>query len=184
MEENEVKNEEKIEYKNLHRKVKDATEEIINNIIDEGIEKDNLELLDKLIDIHKDISEEEYWKRKEYFNMRYRNYGNYGNYGEYGNYSGSYGREQYGDGSYGRRGKDRRYRGEDSLYGMHDSYRAYSEGREEYNRGNYGAKEDTLKSLEYMLESMVDFVEMLKSEATSQEEMQLIRQYTQKIAQM
>ena len=42
----------------------------------------------------------------------------------------------------------------------------------------------TLDSLEYMLKSMVDFVKMLKSEAGSQEEMQLIREYTQKISQM
>jgi hypothetical protein len=35
-----------------------------------------------------------------------------------------------------------------------------------------------------MLESMVDFVKMLKEDANSQEEMELIRKYTQKIAQM
>ena len=67
---------------------------------------------------------------------------------------------------------------------MHRSYRMYSDGREQYNRGNYGAKQDTMQSLEYMLESVVDFVEMLKDEAGSQEEMELIKHYTKKISEM
>ena len=41
-----------------------------------------------------------------------------------------------------------------------------------------------MKSLEYMLESMVDFVEMLKQDANSQEEVQLIKEYTRRIAEM
>ena len=52
------------------------------------------------------------------------------------------------------------------------------------NRGNYGAKDDTMKSLEYMLESVVDFVEMLKKDTNSQEEMDLIRKYTREISEM
>ena len=35
-----------------------------------------------------------------------------------------------------------------------------------------------------MLESMVDFVKMLKHEANSQEEVNLIREYTKKINEM
>ena len=112
--------------------------------------------------------------------MRYSNYSNYGNYG---NYNGNYGREQYND-NYGRRGYDRKYRGHDKIYEMYGEYGRYEEGREQYNRGNYGAKEDTLKSLEYMLKSMVEFVNMLKQDATSQEEMQLIQQYTRQINEM
>lgn len=165
----------------VNEKLKDLTEKSIEKTIKEGITTANLDLLGKLVDIHKDISEEEYWKRKEINNMNYgRNYGNYGReqYGEYGNY-GEYGRD-----SYGRRGVDRKYRGHDYMDRMAGEYGRYEEGREQYNAGNYGAKEDTMKSLRYMLESMVDFVEMLKSEANSQEEVQLIKQYTQKIAQM
>ena len=41
-----------------------------------------------------------------------------------------------------------------------------------------------MKSLEYMLESMVDFVKMLKHEANSQEEINLIKEYTKKISDM
>ena len=67
---------------------------------------------------------------------------------------------------------------------MYMNYEAYSDGREEYNRGNYGAKQDTLMSLEYMLKSMVQFMNMLKQDATSQEEMNLIKQYTRQISEM
>ena len=48
----------------------------------------------------------------------------------------------------------------------------------------YGAKEDSMKSLKYMLEATVDFFKMLNSEAESQEEKQLIRQYAQQLTQM
>ena len=57
--------------------------------------------------------------------------------------------------------------------------RAYYE--KEY--GNYGGAE-TMKSLEYMLESVVDFIAMLKKEATNQEEINLIKKYTKKINEM
>lgn len=109
--------------------------------------------------------------------MRYRPYGNYGHYEEYNEY-GRY------DNEYGRRGVDAKYRGHQYMDRMYNDYGRYEEGRREYNRGDYNAKEDTLKSLEYMLESMVDFVKMLKSEANSQEEMELIREYTKKISEM
>ena len=41
-----------------------------------------------------------------------------------------------------------------------------------------------MKSLEYMMQSVVDFVEMLKEEAKSQEEMEIIKKYTRKISEM
>ena len=41
-----------------------------------------------------------------------------------------------------------------------------------------------MKSLEYMLESVVEFMEMLKQDATSQEEVELIKHYSKKISQM
>jgi len=160
-------------------KLNEQLEEKICAILDETIQPSNIEMLDMLVDIHKDVANEEHWERKENI-MRYSNYGR-GGYNE-----GGYGRRGYGEGSYGRRERDSRgrYKGHDYIDEMYGEYGRYEEGRQEYNRGNYGAKDDTLKSLEYMLESMVDFVEMLKSEAGSQEEMQLIREYTQRIAQM
>lgn len=143
----------------------------INEIVTQGIQTENIAMLGKLIDIHKDLANENYWKEKEE-TMRYRDY-----YDDDRNYP----RE-----SYGRRGRDSRgrYKGDDMIDDMHRNYRMYSDGREKYNRGNYGAKQDTMQSLEYMLESVVDFVEMLKEEAGSQEEMELIKHYTKKISEM
>lgn len=159
------------------KKLNEQVEEKICAILEESIQPGNIEMLDTLVDIHKDIANEEYWKGKEN-EMRYSNYGR-------GYREGSYGRG-YGDGSYGRRERDSRgrYKGHEYIDEMYGEYGRYEEGRQDYNRGNYGAKEDTLKSLEYMLQSMVDFVEMLKHDAGSQEEMQLIREYTQHVAQM
>ena len=112
-------------------------------------------------------------------------------YGEYGNYGGrragydSYGRDEYGRGNYsnydgyGARGRDMRYRGHEHLDKIYEDYGRYEEGRQ-----RYGANEDTKKSLEYMLRSMEDFARMLKEEAQSQEEVNMIKQTAQRIAQM
>lgn len=170
--------------------LKTKVHEAISKIVEEGNILGNIDSLYKLVDIHKDISNEEYWKEKEE-NMKIR-YGNYGeNYrGEYGNY----GRDEYGEGSYGRRMRDsrgrykgeygRRYRGEEMVEDMQDAYREYAEGREQYGRGNYGAKEDTMKGLRKMLESATDFVDMLKRDASSQEEAQMIQEYTRRMSEM
>lgn len=162
----------------MESEVIEKTETSIKKIIDEGLTTNNLDTLYKLSKIKHMAKEDEKM-----------NYGNYGNYGNYEGYNGrgpgydTYGR-MYNEGGYGRRGRDTRYRGHDKLDRMYGEYERYEEGREQYNRGNYGAKDDTMKSLEYMLESMVDFVKMLKEDANSQEEMELIRKYTQKISQM
>ena len=138
----------------MHERVIDETKKYIGQIMDEGIgEGNNLEYLDKLIDIQKDAYEIKCMKEDKEM------YGNYGNYNGYGR-GGSYGRDEYGRGSYGR-----------------DEYGA--EGKE-----RYGANEDTKKSLEYMLRSMEDFAHMLKEDASSQEEVEMIRQTAQRIAQM
>lgn len=159
------------------QKIKEAVEKSIDVVLENEINANNLEHLYKLVDIHKDVANEEYWKMKEE-KMRYSNYGNYGNYG----------RNAYGEGSYGRRSRDSRGRyttPEDKMDEMYMNYQAYSEGREAYGRsGNYSAKEDSIMCLENMLESMVDFVKMLKEQAGSQEEMELIHKSIKKLSEM
>ena len=186
MEINEMK-----EYKDIHTQTKEETEKIIKDILDDGITNDNIDYLYKVIDIHKDITNEEYWKEKE-DNMRYRNSGR----GMYGNYDmmDNYGRRDYDD-SYGRRrrdsrgrfmerGRDRKYRGEEPMEDMYENYHMYLDGKDQYDRGNYGSKEDTMKSLKYMLESVVCFFDMLKEDATSQDEVELIKKYAREISEM
>ena len=150
------------------------TEETIERTIKDGLTTNNLDIVLKLSKI------KHYEKEDE--NM-------YGNYSGRGPSRGAYGRDNYNEGNYGeyneryndygRRGVDSKYRGYGHLDRMYNEYGNYSYGRE-----RYGTNEDTKKSLEYMLRSMEDFARMLKEEAQSQEEVQMIKQTAQRIAQM
>ena len=157
-------------------KLNEKLEEKICQIIEEDISPNNIEMLDMLVDIHKDVANEDYWKGKEN-NMRYNNYGR-------GYNEGSYGRRNYNE--YGARSRDSRgrYKGHDYIDEMYGEYDNYSENRYRANSGEYSAKPEALKSLEYMLEAMVNFVGMLKSDADSPEEHELISEYVRRIASM
>lgn len=159
------------------KKLKEQVEEKISNIVEQGVQGSNLDVLGKLVDIQKDIEEIKCLKEEGGKSMRYRDGNDYGNYPR---------------DDYGRRGRDARgrytrkgnYRGDEMIDEMYGAYQEYSENREEYDRGNYGAQSSTMKSLEYMLESVVEFIKMLKKDANSQEEVKLIQEYTEKIANM
>ena len=63
------------EEKTMIEKVKEEAEKVICCVIEQGIDASNVEYLGKVIDIHKDVSNEEYWeKKKEDMEMRYKNY--------------------------------------------------------------------------------------------------------------
>ena len=157
------------ENKESLKKVKEQIEEIIDDIVEEKIQPENVDYLYRLVDIHKDLANEEYWKMKEEgMEMRYK-----------------YGRDNYGE-DYGRRARDsrgrytegnmgRRYRGHDMMDEMAYHYGNYEEGRDMY--GGHG---DT-QSLEYMLNAAVEFIDMLKRDASSQDEVRLIQQYAKKL---
>lgn len=140
--------------------IKSEVEKILGDISNEGISRDNVDYVYKLVDVHKDLEQENYWEVKKMY---------------YGNYR----RDGYDDMSYGRgrrRDSRGRYKGHDMLEDMRDGYDRYSENR------RYGGK-DTSESLEYMLESIVCFVEMLEEDA-SEQDINLIRKYTRRIAEM
>ena len=149
----------------MHEKLEKKTEESIEKILEEGITTNNLDHLYKLTKINHIAKEEE--------NMNYGNYGNYGarrpgydsygrdNYGEYGN---------YGE-NYGRRGRDMKYRGDDSLDRMSGEYGRYMESRQRYGAGS----QESDKSFHYMVKALEDFVMVLKEEAeTPQQKQQLM----------
>lgn len=141
--------------------IKEKVEKIINEMGERELEPNDIDMLGKLVDIHKDLKNEEYWEVKK---MRY------------GNYRRDY---DYDDMSYGRgrrRDSRGRYKGDDMLDEMRDHYDRYSENR------RYGGRESG-EALEYMLESIVCFVEMLEEDA-SEQDIELIRKYTRKIANM
>lgn len=143
----------------MEEKILKITGEYIEQVADNGLEDVDIDYLSKIVDIHKDMKEVEC--------MNYGRYGNYGNYNEYG-----------------RRGVDAKYRGENYMDSMRGSYRTYEEARNEFNAGNYGAKEDGLRELEYMMHSAMKFIKMIKEEATSPEEQEIVRKHIMKISEM
>lgn len=178
-------------------KLKKLIEEEIEKIEENGIDLTKIETLSELVDIHKDISNEEYWKKKEENSMRY---GNYGEYNEgYGEYHEGYGRRSRDSRGryrgYGERGTtDGRDRSRGS-YGhympfpmymdrMMDGMEGYMEGRDSYNRGNYGAKGQSIDSLEKMLEGIVAFVEDIQQDPEQKEEKEVVNHYIRKLREM
>ena len=170
-----------MEDKNVMKKICEKAEEKLNSLLEQGINSNNLDAMDKLVDIIKDTKEIE--KMKEGGNGMYRE-GNYGNYGEYS--EGGYGRRGnfreggYSEGNYGRRMRDSRgrFRGHEVIEDMRGAYEEYAEG------GSYGDEGKKMQSLEYMLEAVVEFVKMLEKDAENQQEVQLIKKYTKKLAEM
>ena len=158
----------------MEDKVIEKVDEKIKHILDEDINTNNLDHLYKLMKI-RSLAKEGKEMYTEY-NGRGPSRGSYGNYE--GRYDENRRYGEYNDG-YNARGHDSRYRGYGHLDRMYNEYGNYSYGREKY-----GANEDTKRSLEYMLRSMEDFARMLKEEAQSQEEVQMIKQTAQRIAQM
>ena len=167
-----------MENEKVLEKLKEETEKKIEEVMKQGLQPNNVDMLYSLVDIHKDIANEEYWKEKGE-HMRYSRGGSYNERG----------RGNYGEG-YGARGRGRqrdsrgRYKGHEMIDDMYMEYDNYNEGKEQSRRGSYGAKEDITKSLEYMMESVVCFVEMLMEDAESQEEMEIIRKYSKQISEM
>ena len=171
--EEENKNEETKE--DVITKTKEEVEKLIKQVTESGLQIANVELLYKLIDIHKDINNEEYWKKKEE-NMMYR---------DYDNYSGGRSRDSRGRymDSYGRRGVPGtgrgRYRGYDYIDEMGEQYGNYSEGRY-----TYGNDHETEKSFDKMLQSLEDFTYLIMQEADSQDKIEKVRRTARKISEM
>lgn len=174
--------EEKKEKKDWCEETLEQLEKEIEKVNNEKINPENITYLAKVIDAHKDLMNEFYWKEKIYM---YRD--SYNNYDDYRD--GSYGRRRrdsrgrYMD-YYGRRGVPGtgrgRYRGEDM---MDQIYRAYNDYMDEAEYGNYGTSE-SMQKIEIMADSLMDFVEHLKKEAKTPEERQLIDQKIQELSRM
>lgn len=157
------------EKKELLEEVSEKVEEKIKGIVDSGITPDNVEALGELVDIHKDICNEAYWKKKkEVMEMRYRDY------------------DEYGDGDYGRRSRDSRgrytergrvYQGEEMIEEMREHYGNYMEG------GRYRGPEKD-KAFDYMLQSAEEFFTHLMHEAEHPEQMEKIKRTARKISEM
>ena len=148
----------------MEERLIEKANENIKNILDEGINVNNLEHLYKLTKIKHIAKEDE--------NM----YGNYGNYGGRRPGYDSYGRGSYGEyGNYGARGRDMRYRGDEHLDRISGEY-----GRYMANRERYGASPETDKSFEYMVKSLEDFIKYLHEEAETPQNHQMLNEVLQR----
>ena len=161
-------------------KAKEEVEKLIKQVTESGLQVANVELLYKLIDIHKDIENEKYWKEKEEESM-YRGR----DYFMDDSYNGGRSRDsrgRYMDGSYGRRGVPGtgrgRYRGYDMIEEMGEHYGDYSEGRD-----NYGNDRETEKSFDKMLQSLEDFTYLIMQEADSPDKIDKVRKTARKISE-
>ena len=164
-----------MEEKELHKKVKDQADKLVEEITEQEISSSNIEFLDKLINIKKNISKIE--EEEEKMNYGYGNYRDYNGrgpgHGSYGEYERGYG--EYGDGPYGRRGVDSRYRGDDYMNRMYGDYGRYME-----NRGRYGANsEETDKAFHFMNKSLKEYIDYLFEEAETPQQKQMLRETLQ-----
>lgn len=174
------------EKKDWCENIKKQAEEQIEKIANEGINAGNINYLGNIVDIHKDLANEKYWKTKEENYMRYRGYENYGTYDEYGTRRrDSRGRYMESSSNYGRRGVPGsgrgRYRGHEMLDEMYDNYGNYAEAN---NDGSYGAKEEGKRSLRNMLNSAEDFFAVIMEETHSPEEIKMVKETARRISEM
>ena len=178
MEENQEVEEKKVS-ENLKEKIEEKIKEIVEK---NGIQATNIEYLYKLVDIHKDLENEEFWKKEEE-KMNYR-------YGDMEDYSygrrGAPGTGRYRE-SYGRRGVPGtgrgRYRGDYEIEEMKENYMNYNDANEETMRGNYGAENEMIKSAEEIMKNIYAIVEEI-GETDSPEVKQIIKKYSRKISEM
>ena len=177
-------NKETEQEKTLNEKITEKVEEKIDKLLENGIQSSNVDYIYKLVDIHKDLKNEEYWKKKEENMMMYRDYAR----DDYGD--DSYGRRGVpgtGRGRYGRRGVPGtgrgRYRGDYTIDEMKEHYMDYNDASEETMRGNYGAEGEMIKSVEGIMKNIYEIVQEI-SETDSPEVEQIIKKYSRKISEM
>lgn len=159
-------------------KLKQLVKDELTKIEETGINDSNIEKLDILVDVYKELN-----KDMEGNNMRYNAYND--NYMTR-NMNGSYQRGRERD-SMGRFKTNNRYRtyNPEMFDRMRDGYEGYMDGMMEYsNSGNYGAKDKGLEALEYMLDGFVGFFENLQDTMESPEEIEMIKKYARKIKEM
>ena len=151
----------------MEEKLIEKTKKSIETILEGDISPNNIEYLYKLSKVNHMAKEDkemygEYGARRPGYDSYGRGgYGNYGNYGEYGR-----------GGNYGARGRDSRYRGDDSLDRMYGEYGRYQESRNRYG----AADQETDKSFHYMVKALEDFIMVLYEEAeTPQQKQQLMQ---------
>ena len=163
----------------MHKLMEQIKKEL-KGIEEKGINASNLELIEKLAGIYKDLGEVE---KMEKGGQEMQDYGRYRD-----NY-----RENYRDGGYGARGNyreggynegyGRRYsRMRDYMDRMVDGMDQYEYGKERYMHG--GDEGRIMEGLEKLMYAMCMFVESAMDFAETPQEKEVIRKHIHKISQM
>lgn len=141
--------------------LKEMVETELKDILNIGIQEDNIDNLSKLVDIHKDLENEEYWKHKE---MKYEH--------------------EESERKSGLVKVEKHKELKEKVHEIMEHCEHYSSAMDAMEQGDYEAAQISMRSLRYMLESACQFMNMLAREAKSPEEMQLIRKYARRIGEM
>lgn len=165
------------ENKDMYKKIIEQIDKKLEVLTKEGIQQNNIDYVGKLVKAKKDISKIKKLESEGESNM-YRGYDGYGAYDGYGTYNG--GRSRDSQGRYMGNNYGRRYRGHDMIDNVAEHYGTYMENRE---NGRYGSPEMN-RALDYMLQSVEEFMNMLKKDASSQEEVEKIKRTARKISEM
>lgn len=157
----------------LKNKLSEEMDKQLAEVLEQGVNVENITYLGKIIDIIKDKENIIYWKEK--LKMRYMNYNE--GYGRRGRDS----RGRYNEGGYmeGRYNEGRNYEGEEIMEEMASQYGRYKEGR-----GRYGHDSEKTKSFDYMLMSLEDFAKHLFDEAEDEMQIEKIRKTAKHISEM
>lgn len=137
----------------MEGRIIEVTDASIERILNEGLNTNNLDHLQKLTKIRHMAKEDE----------SMNNYGNYS--GRHAGYD-TYGRDNYGN--YGTRGYDMRYRGNEHIERMQNEYGRYMENRQRYGTND----SETDKSFHYMVKALEDFIKVLHEEADNPQQKQ------------
>lgn len=172
----------------------------LTEIESKGINASNIEIVDKLVDIYKDLGEikqmegggqqmQEYSRYRESgggYREGYRDgYSDSGSSGNYRESNGGYREDGYGE--YGRRGvpgsgRGRSYnaRMRDHMDRMIDGMDQYEYGKERYMHS--GDESRVIEGLEKLMYAMCMFVESAMDFAETPQEKEIIRKHIQKIS--
>lgn len=175
-------------------KLKELVKKELTEIQDTGINTSNIELIDKLVDIYKDLGEIKQMEKggdqemPEY--SRYRDGGGYRESYREGYNDGGYREGGYRDGGYGEygrrgvpgsgRGRYNNTRMRDQMERMMDGMDQYEYGKERYMHG--GDENRVMEGLEKLMYAMCMFVESAMDFADTPQEKEIIRKHIKKIS--
>ena len=163
----------------MHKLIEQIKKEL-KEIEEKGINASNLELIDKLAGIYKDLVKAESIEKGGQEMQDYGRYrdGGYGTYRDGGyNARGNYRDDGYNEG-YGRRYSRMR----DYMDRMVDGMDQYEYGKERYMHG--GDDSRVMEGLEKLMYAMCMFVESAMDFAETPQEKEVIRKHLQKIGRM